>query len=848
MNIETNSKSRKYQFSLSSMVLKSNLVNLNVNKISPSFKNNEKNKRILLLKNQNKNINKKEFNTNDDKDDKSTSNLTSIEKTNESNLINNHTKQQSHLNSSRNITNSSIKKNLLNNCINSNSNNSNYNTDEKSKNKEYLLNHDSTNSYNFNSNTNEIKKRCRHKQVKREIYANNNKNYNKLNNNNNKINFIRNSSNKLSDSEINQNEYKSNKSITISIDKIIKDNFFYQQKKNKSLLEYIFLKNKLNKKAIKNNIIENSKENKENIEINNNKNLYNFKSSTINSKIRRMKSPQNNKINKKNNSISKYINRNKIFKNSFYKINSREKNIKENNDIYFDENELNEKVLSTTSGKFNKNIINDQMVNKVHHFGTECNKIFNKMKNIGLNDNIMDLNQIHNEKIPKEKKVSCNTIITNNNDNNEKEKNKKENENIRNIIKNNLDYKLNKKKNILRKYSDNSSNKLSKVNTDAILENVFLNNSTRKKSKNESLNINQDYYSSENNDATNSISINKEVRQVRKRYKSINLNIQTKNPKPLKDIKNTFYALLKLENFIKIFFSFCERDNDLRTKFNLISKEAYKKIKPLIFEKISYNILKYNENKNDRNKIKIYLMKNNSSLIKLSPVILRKKYTDLIFENNNQYDIEIKKDLTRTFPNDILFKYGNAYYNKLYHILTAYSNFNKNIGYIQGLNFISAHIIYFFEDEIEEFNFLDAMINKFELDKIFLNNQFLKQKLEKINLLLVEKLPKLNTFLSNIKLNFEFFITSWILTLFSNSMETEFLSIIWDYIIIFGWNCVKYFILNILTLCENDIINSSQNNLTYIQKNIFKNENFKKNFHKLINDTVQSMIKDDEFI
>ena len=73
------------------------------------------------------------------------------------------------------------------------------------------------------------------------------------------------------------------------------------------------------------------------------------------------------------------------------------------------------------------------------------------MKNIGLNDNIMDLNQIHNEKIPKEKKVSCNTIITNNNDNNEKEKNKKENENIRNIIKNNLDYKLNKKKKYFKK-------------------------------------------------------------------------------------------------------------------------------------------------------------------------------------------------------------------------------------------------------------------------------------------------------------------------------------------------------------------------------------------------------------
>ena len=143
---------------------------------------------------------------------------------------------------------------------------------------------------------------------------------------------------------------------------------------------------------------------------------------------------------------------------------------------------------------------------------------------------------------------------------------------------------------------------------------------------------------------------------------------------------------------------------------------------------------------------------------------------------------------------------------------------------------------------------MDAIINKFELDKIFLDNQFLKIKLEKINLLLIEKLPKLNKFLSNIKLNFDFFITSWILTLFSNSMETEYLSIIWDFIIIFGWKFVKYFILNILISCENDILNSTLDNLASIKKNIFKNEIFKKNFNSLIDDSVQSMIKDDEFI
>ena len=180
--------------------------------------------------------------------------------------------------------------------------------------------------------------------------------------------------------------------------------------------------------------------------------------------------------------------------------------------------------------------------------------------------------------------------------------------------------------------------------------------------------------------------------------------------------------------------------------------------------------------------------------------------------------------------------------------MTAYSNYNKNIGYIQGLNFISAQIIYFFEDEIDEFIFLDAIINKLELEQIFLNNQFLKKILEKINVLLLKNLPKINKFLSDINLNFDYFITSWILSLFSSSMETEYLSIIWDYIIIFGWKFVKYFILNILISCENDILNSTLDNLASIKKNIFKNKIFKKNFNSLIDDSVQSMIKDDEFI
>ena len=96
----------------------------------------------------------------------------------------------------------------------------------------------------------------------------------------------------------------------------------------------------------------------------------------------------------------------------------------------------------------------------------------------------------------------------------------------------------------------------------------------------------------------------------------------------------------------------------------------------------------------------------------------------------------------------------------------------------------------------------------------------------------------------DLKLNLDFFLTSWILTLFSDSMENQFLSIVWDYMLIFGWKFFNYFILNILTLFEKDILNSKQNNLTYLKKNMLRNDKFKNNFRKLIKDTIQKCIND----
>lgn len=852
LSFDFNLKPKKNQIFFSTLVFRSKLIIKNDRKLSPTLKKIQGNKNHIMIKNypfENKVI--EDFDINDDK---STSNLTSTLISNEQNII----KQNltNHINTENNldINTSNNKRKSINSLANS-------------------LNHTdkifNTNNHNVNNNIKEIRRRYRHKQVKREICMSNTNNNNNIPNNKMKDNkLVKN--NKLIDYKLNPREYK-NKSITIPINKKISDNFLINQKQDKSLLDYFLLKNKIHKKTIKsNNIIENYKENKENIEINDNKSIYFIKRSKVNSKVKRIKFPPSNKIyNSKTNSKSKYINNGKkIIGNKYYKITlkeikKKENEMKENNDIYFNENDLNENILSIKTEKNIEQNNRDSIINKVLHFKTECNGIFNQIKSNNKNNanNNSNLNEIQGNKKLKEKKESINSIINNENDKNNKEINIEENgdiKNIENIIKNNLDYNLNKRKFIMRKNDDNYLyQKLQKYNTHSTLNNDLIlktkiDSIIQKEKDESSINIKKDSSIPDNIDKQNSLTLNRDLMFTKKRFKSISLNLnkQPKKPQHLNN-KNILYEIIESNKILQILYSFCEFDINLLIKFCLLSKNIYKKIKPLIYQRISSIIFKYNENNNTKNKIKKYLMKNNSSLMKLSSTILHKKYTDLIFENNNKYDVDIRKDLTRTFPDNILFKYGNTYYNKLYHILTAYSNFNKNIGYIQGLNFLAANIIYFFEDEIDEFVFLDAIIHKFDFNKILdknLNNNFFVKKLEKINLLLMKKLPKLNKFLSNIKLNFDFFITNWILTLFSDSIDTEYLTIIWDFMGIFGWKFFEYFVLNVFILCENSILNSTQNNLTYIKKNIFRNENFKKNFNNLIKDTVHSLINDEIII
>ena len=615
----------------------------------------------------------------------------------------------------------------------------------------------------------------------------------------------------------------------------------------------IFIENNILKnKIFKNNNISNNKgiklnKNKENINkdnliISKKKNSHNNINS-INPTFKQLKLEtsfhEKSKDKFDNNNIP-LINKVHIFEIGKTKI-SKNNNEEENNNL------LKNKIFSNSDKKNS----NNNIINNINEFTPKKNIFKNEFINkIKFNQSKKVKEHIENSATPINHKhylIKNFKNIKENNNNNSKN----------NIINSNAAAGGVKKiKDSLNKLNDEEKEFCEMetpilLNTPKLTERIFdakLNLFEKIKNMNTNYNSNKiknkEEISSENSDIIYeeiSLSSNKN----KKEKKLQNNSSKEKNKINIKNIINNI--LLLDINLVENILNYLDID-----KINIlciINKKCFNKFKPIINKKIKAKILNYYQKHQlaFMNKIKLSLM-NYSSLSKLSLLLLHKKYVDLLLENNQKYDQEIKKDLTRTFPDNLSFKYGNINYNKLYHLLTVYSLFNPKIGYVQGINFIAANIIILMEKEKEEKNLmlLDGFLTKFQFANLIGldNGDLLRKNLNHLGEELNIFCPEIVKFLKCSNLSHEIFSTNWMLTLFANSMESKYLFIIWDFLIIFGWKFFMGFIVSVLNLSKKEILNVEQNNLNSFMKNILRNQKFKDNFNFIINETFSYMEKE----
>ena len=169
----------------------------------------------------------------------------------------------------------------------------------------------------------------------------------------------------------------------------------------------------------------------------------------------------------------------------------------------------------------------------------------------------------------------------------------------------------------------------------------------------------------------------------------------------------------------------------------------------------------------------------------------------------------IMKDLDRTYPSNQLFtdKYGEGQ-RRLYRVLSSFSLYNKDIGYLQGMNFIAALFLIYMDEE-STFFMLDSLINKYEMKGLFLPNfPDLKKKFYVFLNLEKKFLPKIYDILKRDNILPSLYLSEWFLCLFTHDMSIDIIVRIFDVFLLEGFKVIYRFSLAFLKLKEKSFLAS----------------------------------------
>ena len=177
--------------------------------------------------------------------------------------------------------------------------------------------------------------------------------------------------------------------------------------------------------------------------------------------------------------------------------------------------------------------------------------------------------------------------------------------------------------------------------------------------------------------------------------------------------------------------------------------------------------------------------------------------------------------------------------NKIKNILTAIAHKYPQIGYCQGMNYISQFLLMLIEDEEKAFDIFSAIINKTDYSKLIINDFDLMKKyfyvFERLTCIF---LPELYTTFKRNNVNANYYISPWFITLYTHSFSgnhTKILLYIFDLFVLDGWLAIIRIGLMLLKFYEKDLINMEFEELLHFLINqlkekydFFNNNNYEK--------------------
>ncbi|WVO18389.1 hypothetical protein L204_106105 [Cryptococcus depauperatus] len=191
---------------------------------------------------------------------------------------------------------------------------------------------------------------------------------------------------------------------------------------------------------------------------------------------------------------------------------------------------------------------------------------------------------------------------------------------------------------------------------------------------------------------------------------------------------------------------------------------------------------------------------------------------------SSPHEKSITKDLNRTFPNHKYFKEGGGVgQESLFMVVKAYSIYDQEVGYTQGLTFIVAALLLNMPDE-EAFCVLVRLMDTYNLRSHYTAEMHgLQLRLFQFDRLVEEILPLLHTHLVRKGVKSSMYASQWFMTLFSYRFPLSLVYRVLDIVFAEGIEAVFRFSLALLKKSEAKLVTLEfEQILAYLQADLFE--------------------------
>ncbi|KAF9578801.1 GTPase-activating protein [Lunasporangiospora selenospora] len=190
-----------------------------------------------------------------------------------------------------------------------------------------------------------------------------------------------------------------------------------------------------------------------------------------------------------------------------------------------------------------------------------------------------------------------------------------------------------------------------------------------------------------------------------------------------------------------------------------------------------------------------------------------------LLKSSSSHEKQIIRDMSRTFPNHEYFQNDGPGQEALFNVVKAYSLYDKEVGYCQGLSFVVGPLLLNMPEE-EAFCILVRMMNTFEMRGHFTPEMnVLQLRLFQYEQLMEEIVPMVAKHFQNQGIKSTMYASQWFMTLFAYKFPLELVFRVYDILFVEGVESIFRFSIALLKANHDQILNHEFETLIEFLKN-----------------------------